>query len=113
MRVHLPLDTLIKLNGVKITDESRQPVSITRDERAVKVQLASGKTKKYIQEICQKIDIEWENVPANSSYTIDGYGGRDELALISLVSTPIEVVVMDGRNSDRTISMFVDDYNEV
>ena len=39
----------VSLGGVELTDESRQPVPVTLDQRKVELELANGRLKKYIK----------------------------------------------------------------
>jgi hypothetical protein len=103
---------LIKLNNVDLTDESRDPLEITRDAREVVVDLASGKKVKYVKKIVKKFSVSWDKMPMNASQTIDGKGGRNELRNIVALGGPIPLVIQDGTNPPETYTVFVTNYSE-
>lgn len=102
----------ITLGGAALTDESRQPVQEDRDERSVKVDLASGRKKKFVKSVCRRWSISWENVGKNADETVDGKGGRDELRSISEGAGYITLVMDGGEDGDETYTVEVDNYSE-
>jgi hypothetical protein len=106
------LPNLVMLNGVELTDENRNPLQETRDERSVVIELATGKKRKFIKSIARKWEISWDNVAESASNTIDGFAGRDEIRTIAQSGETMTLVLTDGRTSTETYTVFVDDYNE-
>jgi hypothetical protein len=102
---------LITLNEVAITDESRT-FTEEREERAVRVTLASGKNKKFVQCIAKSWTLAWENVSANSDETVDGFGGRDELHAIAQLDGFMTLTIDDGKNTSEEYTVEVDSYSE-
>lgn len=112
MPITFSLPNLIKLNGTELTDESRQPLQESRDERSVTIELATGKKRKFIKSIARKWDINWENVADSASRTVDGFAGRDEIRALAQSGATMTLVIQDGRNPDETYTVFVDSYDE-
>lgn len=103
---------LVTLGGTNLTDESRQPLQEERDERSNIIDLASGKKKKFVKGVWRTWTISWENVSANASETIDGFGGRDEIRSIAEGAGFIPLVLEDGRTGTETYTVYVDSYSE-
>lgn len=103
---------LIKLNTTTLTDESRGPLKEDRDERSVKLTLASGRIRKYIKGIRRKWDVSWENVAMDSSNTIDGFAGRNEIRSLAQSGDTLTLTIQDGRNTDETYTVFIDSYTD-
>lgn len=103
---------LIRLNNINLTDESREPLSESRDERSTDVELASGKIKKFIKTIAKTWDISWANVGLSASDTVDGFGGRNEIRSIAQSGGTMPFYINDGRNSAETYTVFVEGYSE-
>lgn len=103
---------LVSLGGQELTDEGRKPLSETRDERSVIVELASGRKRKFIKSVVRSWDITWENVPMDSSKTVDGKGARNELRSLAQSGSPLTFVYKDGFNAPETYTVFVEDYSE-
>lgn len=106
------LTNLVTLNGIALTDESRQPFQEDRDERSVVIDLASGKKRKFIKSIKRKWTISWENVGMNASQTYDAKGGRNEIRAIAQLGTTVILQLTDGNNGTETYTVFVDSYTE-
>ena len=104
--------SLIKLNNDVLTDESRAPLSETRDERSTVVELASGKRRKFIKGVRKQWSITWDNVAMTSEFTVDGNGGRNEIRSLAQSGGELTLVIRDGRNADETYTVFVTDYKE-
>ena len=103
---------LISLGGTQLTDEGRKPLTETRDERSVVVDLASGKKRKFIKGIRKSWTIDWEMVPMHSGLTIDGKGGRNEIRSLAQGGAPLAFTFGDSYNATENYTVFVTDYNE-
>lgn len=102
---------LVKLNNVELTDESRT-FAESRDERSIKVVLASGKKKKFVQGVWRTWSITWTNVASDSEHTVDGLGGRDEIREIAEGAGYIKLIITDGRNLSEEYMVEVESYSE-
>jgi hypothetical protein len=106
------MPNIISLNGVEFTDESREPLQTQRDERMVEVELANGSKRRYIKGLYKKWTIQWTNVSADATYTIDGFGGRNQISSVALDSYgSMDLRVKDGLH-DNTYTVFVESYEE-
>lgn len=95
-----------------LTDESRTPLSEERDERSVTVDLASGKKRKFIKGIRRRWSVDWDSVPLDATYTIDGGGARNEIRTIAQSGDALTLTIQDGRNADEIYTIFITDYQE-
>lgn len=112
MAMRLRYPNIITIGDVKLTDESRDPLSEERDERSIIVSLASGKRKKFVQGVFRRWKVEWSNVGAHSGETVDGFGGRDEIRSIAEGAGYVTLKIQDGRNPEETYIVEVDSYQE-
>lgn len=112
MPIVMRFPNLISLQGVELTDESRKPLREERDERSVMVDLASGKKKKFVKGVRRRWSIDWDNVSASSSTTIDGKGGRDEIRGIAESAGSMTFKIKDGRNPEEEYIVFIETYEE-
>jgi hypothetical protein len=102
---------LVTVNGVSLTDESRT-FSEDRDERSIKVTLASGRTKKFVQGVWRTWSISWSNVAANATETVDGHGGRDEIRSIAEGAGFVQLILDGGEGDDEIYMVEVTGYKE-
>lgn len=103
---------LLRLGGVTLTDESRQPLKEDRDERSVDVELASGKIKKYIKGIRRSWTVSWTNVAMTATDTVDGFGGRNEIRALAQNGGVLELIIQDGRNANETYQVYIEAYDD-
>lgn len=110
----LAYPNLVTLNNVALTDESRGPVQVERDDRSVVVQLASGRERKFIKGgIKRRFQMDWELCPQDATFAIDGNGGRDEIkALIELTIVEFPLVLKYDNLMVETYTVYVDSYSE-
>jgi hypothetical protein len=64
------------LDNYPLTDQGRAPLQITRDERSVVNELATGLRKKYFKAVKHTFSMNWMWLPDSESDTIDGGLGR-------------------------------------
>ena len=102
----------VSLDGNEFTDESREPVQVSLDERSSTVELASGKIKKYVKYKAYKFDISWTNMPESSSTSIDGKRARNELKALVIGQDEITLVLDDGINDPATYTCLIENYTE-
>jgi hypothetical protein len=65
-----------------LTDQGRT-FSMSRDERSVPVQLASGLIKKYFMAVKYSFSLEWSYLPGDSSQTYDKKYARNMIEELS------------------------------
>ena len=80
-KLYMPALVGCQINGtnVKWTDEGREQMQESRDERSTMVTTAGGRNIKFIKAIKKKWVMNWTNVSQNQYQTIDGCWGRDEI----------------------------------
>lgn len=112
MPITFTMPNIISLGGVEFTDESREPLQTSRDERMVEVELANGSKRRYTKGLFKKWTINWSNVSADAVYTIDGFGGRNQIASMALDSIgSMNLRIKDGIY-DNTYTVFIESYEE-
>lgn len=110
MRFSLP--AMVNLNGTDYTDESRDNVTVDRDERATTVTLASGRIKKQIKFVGHNYTISWLNMPSSSASSIDGKAGRNELMALLEANPSITLTLTDGHNAPIVTDCIITSYSE-
>lgn len=107
----MALSNLVSLGGVEFTDDGRN-FQETRDERAVSVELASGKVIKYIKAEKRTFQIDWEWLPQTSTFTSDHRGARNDLRPICYNGATTTMVVRNAIGGTETYTVFVEGYSE-
>lgn len=107
----MALSNLVSIGGTEFTDDGRS-FSEGRDERAVSVELASGKIVKYIKAEKRVFTVSWEFLPQTSAYTSDHKGARNELRSICYTGATTTVVVRNVIGGSETYTVFVEEYSE-
>ena len=70
----------IIIDSSPLTDQGRAPVTKSRDERSVVVELANGTRKRYIKAVKYTFTTSWSWLPDAAVDTIDGYAARQDMA---------------------------------
>lgn len=107
----MALDNLVAIGGIEFTDEGRT-FSEARDERAVGVELASGKTVKYIKAEKRTFQIGWSYLPQTSIFTQGHKGARNELRSVCYNGNTTTVVIRNAIGGSETYTVFVEGYSE-
>ena len=102
---------LMSLDGIEITDHGRT-CSENREERAVSVQLASGKIKKYVMGEKKNWTLTWTWLPGSAALTTDGFGGRDSIRALAYGSDTYTLVIRNSNGIIDTYTVFIEDYSE-
>lgn len=107
----MALSNLMSLGGVEFTDDGRTYTE-QRDERAVAVQLASGKLVKYIQAEKRIFNVNWTYLPQNLTFTSDHKGARNELRPVCYTGATTTIVIRNVIGGSETYTVFVESYQE-
>lgn len=107
----MSLPNLISLGGVELTDQGRT-FSMSRDERSVPVQLASGVTKKYFMAVKYSFSLNWDMLPNASTKTYDLKSARDAIKTISDTQDVLTLIVRSPIGATNTYTVWVDSYSE-
>lgn len=80
-RPTLPRPQLIKLDSLELTDHNRSELSISTERIERSARMADGRMRKYVIPHSDKRtwQVSWENLPGDSSYTVDGKAGAEEM----------------------------------
>lgn len=104
-------ETLITLNGVEFTDQGRT-FSESREERAVSVQLSSGKIKKYVMGEKHRWSISWDWLPNSASLTYDNKGARDQLRALAYTGNTYSLSLKNTVGTTDSYTVFIESYEE-
>lgn len=106
-------ETLITLNGIELTDQGRT-LSESREERAVSVQLANGKIKKYVMGEKHRWSVSWTWLPNASSLTYDGKAARDTIRPLAYTGNTYSFTIKStvGENPLASYTVFIESYEE-
>jgi hypothetical protein len=104
-------ENILSLNDTEFTDQGRT-LSESREERAVSVQLASGKIKKYVMGEKKRWSLEWSWLPNSSSMTHDGKAARDQLRAIAYTGNTVTMLVRNTYGQTDTYTVWVESYSE-
>jgi hypothetical protein len=107
----MALSNLVSIGGVEFTDDGRT-YSEERDERAIPVELASGKIIKYIKAEKRTFQIGWTHLPQTSTYTSDQKGARNQLRPICYTGNTTTIIVRNAIGGSETYTVFVENYSE-
>lgn len=77
--VYLPVGSVLYLNSsLKLSEHSRQPVSISTNRIERVQRMANGSLRKFYIADKETISVSWNKLPSFSTFTIDGgYGAID------------------------------------
>jgi len=104
-------ENILSLNGTEFTDQGRT-LSESRDERAVTVQLASGKIKKYVMGEKKRWSLSWKWLPHSSALTHDNKGARDQLRAIAFAGNTVTMLVRNTYGQTDTYTVWIENYSE-
>lgn len=105
--------TLLKIDDERLTDQGRSPLSISREERSVINELASGLRKKYVKGVKHTFSFGWTLLPSASEQTIDGGLGRNILSQKFGFEGGLHILVVeDDALGFQEFNVFIDSYSE-
>lgn len=103
----------IWIDGHPLTDQGRAPISVSRDERMVENELASGTRKRYVKAVKKTFSMSWEWLPDNEVDTIDGGWARQKINQYIAESPDGHTLRFFDRNSGWSEhQVFVSSYSE-
>lgn len=98
-----------------ITDESRGPVKTDSEPKFIEKVLASGKKKRFLQQVTNRYTISWEHMPFDSSQAIDGGNGVSYLFPLATSGQPVTFALTfkleDGTLIQNGVDCFVTDFS--
>lgn len=78
--VYLPVGSVLYFNStIKLSEHSRQPVSISPSRIEKMQRMANGTMRKFYVADKESITVSWNKLPSKSSFTIDGGQGALDL----------------------------------
>lgn len=75
----LPIGAGLMINGSKLTDHNRTPISITPDRLENRKRMANGTLRNFVVAQKRKIKTSWDNLPAQDNITVDGFWGATSM----------------------------------
>lgn len=71
----LPIGAGLAVNGNKLTDHNRSPISLSPERLENRVRMANGTMRNFVIATKRKIKTSWDLVPAIDARTVDGFWG--------------------------------------
>lgn len=123
MTLILPKGSLIRLDGIDLSEHNRSSASIGYKSIGTSNITILGRTRKQQITMKRTLTVSWERLPALDSQTVDGKAGRNtindnfpEIYWNSFNSTTIEVsyyeVDSDNAQVYVTFNAFLDSYSD-
>ena len=70
---------LLRFGSNNVTDHNRSPLGISIERIEKKHRMANGRLRKYVVADKHTFNVSWDMLPANATYTVDGYWGANDL----------------------------------
>lgn len=74
-----PIGAGIAINGNKLSDHNRAPISITPERIENRKRMANGTMRNFVVATKRKIKTSWENIPFDDARTVDGFWGAESM----------------------------------
>lgn len=75
----LPVGAGLAINGSKLSDHNRAPISITPERIENRKRMANGTLRNFVVAQKRKVKTSWENLPKQNTHTVDGFWGAKSL----------------------------------
>ena len=108
----MSLNSLIKLNGIEITEHGRKMSNNISFEN-IDIELASGDKRRFYKDTDRIFQFSWTYLPDKSNMSADGKAARDYIK--SIVESGANVVLEIKENRDiewKTYSCLIVEYSE-
>lgn len=90
----LPRDTIMSWSGNRLTEHNRDPISVTPNRIKKSARMVNGGLRENIVATKQTYSISWSTVPSQTSKTIDGYwGGNDIMNFFETTTGPFVITL--------------------
>jgi hypothetical protein len=94
MNFQFPLDTILKIDGVALTDHNREPLTSTYERIESRLRTQYGSLRTYYVADKKTISVSWSSVPGRSAETVDaGLGAKDIQELYLANTGPVTVTL--------------------
>lgn len=109
----MSLNSLIKLNGVEVTEHNRK-ISISIGFENVDSELASGYRRRFYKDTDQVFNLTWTYLPDRQDMSADGKAARNYIKSVVESTANVNLSIKENRDSEvKTYSCFVSEYSEV
>lgn len=108
----LPIEAGIAINGSRVSDHNRTAISISRERIENRKRMADGTMRTFVVAQKRKFKTSWNMIPFESSKTVDGFWGAQELVNhhgTTLNEFTIRISYGNGTNED--ILVMYDDFS--
>lgn len=105
--------TLITLNGNRLTDQGRSPVSVSVERIEESRRMANGTMRRFYVADKHTFSVDWSEVPRLTTATVDGGQGGEFIESLYLAQPgAVPLVITWGDGSTKTYSVFLTDYSK-
>jgi hypothetical protein len=109
-----PIGAGIAINGNKVSDHNRAPITITPERIENRKRMANGTMRNFVVATKRKIKTSWENLPFDDARTVDGFWGAESLTnFFNTNFGEFTVRITYGDNSFEDILVMFADFNSV
>lgn len=109
-----PIGAGIAINGNKLSDHNRAPISITSERIENRKRMANGTMRNFVVATKRKIKTSWENIPFDDARTVDGFWGAESMTnFYNNTVGEFTIRITYGDNSFEDILVMFADFNSV
>jgi hypothetical protein len=95
-------------NGNKVTDHNRSALAISTERIEDSQRMANGTMRKYVVADKRTFSTDWDNLPHNAMFTVDGFWGKNEMQnFYNTTPGPFPMVVTWGDGTTDTITVMM------
>jgi hypothetical protein len=93
-----------------LSEHGRGPISVTPEIIQNKRRTVNGTLRSYVVAYKHKFDVSWDNLPAGTSHTVDGYKGGNAIFNFyeDYYDTSFYLYVFNGNNVKKTTNFTTD-----
>jgi hypothetical protein len=110
----LPIGAGLAINGNKLTDHNRTPISITPERIENRKRMANGTLRNFVVAQKVKIKTSWDNLPRQNTHSVDGFWGAE--SMINFYNNTFDeftLTVTYGDNSTKDFLVMFADFSPV
>jgi len=110
----LPIGAGLAINGNKLTDHNRAPISITPERIENRKRMANGTLRNFVVAQKRKIKTSWDNLPKQDTHTVDGFWGAQSMVnFYNSTFDEFTLRITYGDNSFEDILVMFADFSSV
>lgn len=112
----LPKDSLLRLNGNRLSDHNRSELSVSVERIENAKRMADGTLRKYVVADKHTYSVSWEDLPHRAVHTVDGFWGGEDMEDFYLSEQnrgAITLTIIRGDGSEETRVVMITTFSSV